>query len=377
MAHHPPAGKQLAELHQRNLACSDRARSSVIRQTFAPRQAPRQPTKRAPLVGSARSVRAHPALERGRAASRARDPPWCAEDAPRPGYGDAELHLRGAPAEAAIEVPADGELRATEDVRVEVVVVADVEHSRPPRLVTRVHQVPRAVRDVAVARVVGRARRDVPHRVHQLVQHCEVHDLQPGARALRLVAGRSRPVRRPQVERRHHAGKPRGPGAAPARRGAGAVVVRGVHLAGPDDALRAELVLERVPQEHAVGGELRIRPGEPHEGDVELATGRVEPEPVVEGLPAQPALPVRERGGDRPVRVEPAVRAVGGEDVQRVNLRPRDLVAAVGRGPRERVGCRARGRRRREQREGDARRDAPSGSGHSHSIVAGGFEETS
>ena len=54
VAHHPPAGKQLAELHQRN-SFARPARSSVIRQTFAPRQAPRQPTKRAPLVGSARA----------------------------------------------------------------------------------------------------------------------------------------------------------------------------------------------------------------------------------------------------------------------------------------------------------------------------------
>jgi len=123
--------------------------------------------------------------------------------------------------------------------------------------------------------------------------------------------------------------------------------------------------------------ELGVRPRQAHEGHVELAVRGIEPEAVVERLALEPALPVRDRRGDRPVRVQAAVDTVGGEDVERVQLRAARVVRAVGGHPRKRHGRRARRGGGDERREDCGAREPAQGRPHSHSIVAGGFDETS
>ena len=75
-----------------------------------------------------------------------------------------------------------------------------------------------------------RARRHVPHRVQDLVEDREVHDLEPLPRERRDVAREPRGIRRPQIDRSDVPGERRRPGATTAGRGGRSVVVHGIDL---------------------------------------------------------------------------------------------------------------------------------------------------
>ena len=274
-----------------------------------------------------------------------------------------------------LEIRALRKLAAAQDVRVVVVVLPDVEDGGAPRLVSRVHDVSRIVGHVAVPRVVRCAPRDEAHRVEHLVQDREVHDLESRARERRLVTRESPGERGAQVDGGHGSGKRRRPRAASAGRGRRAVVVHGVDPVRSVESGRTELLLDRVAEEDTARCEGRVRPCEPMERHVELASRGVDPQPSTERLAHEPALPVRDRGGDGAVGVERAVGAVGREDVHGVDLRPAHVVGPICRRTRERVRSSSHGGHGEE--EDDDRARSRGSRGHSHSIVAGGFEEMS
>ena len=111
------------------------------------------------------------------------------------------------------------------------------------------------------------------------------------------------------------------------------------------------------------------------ERDVELSRRGVESQPSAERLALEPRLPVRDGRGNGAVGVERAIRAVRRDDVQGVDLRTAHVVGAIGGRSRERVRLGAD--RRHEQKESAQTACEESPRGYSHSIVAGGFDETS
>ena len=228
---------------------------------------------------------------------------------------------------------------------------------------------------VAVPRVVRCAPRDEAHRVQHLVQDREVHDLEPRARDRRLVALQPPSEGGAHVDGGDGSGERRRPRTASAGRGRRAVVVHGVDPVRSVESRRTQLLLDRVTEEETARCEGRVRPREPMERHVEFASRGVDPQPSSEGLAHEPALPVRDRGGDGAVGVELAVAAVGREDVDGVDLRPVHVVGPICRRTRERVRSSSHGGH--GEQEDDDRARSRGSCGYSHSIVAGGFEEMS